>query len=136
MEPRLTMIEGQRALVVGDVAARAQAAQKLPLKLDLLLGSLSHITAAKDIRPAGARASCEADREHRFDVLREGRHVGLDGIVRDLRVLMCLDCGAACVRDISFDRLPGLPTGGQALRRRDLVIGWYSGKRRAGREYA
>jgi hypothetical protein len=127
-EPRLETIEGQKTLVV-------ERTPPLQPKLIGLLGALFHVRIAKDIRPAGARASCEADREHRFETLREGRHVGLDGIVRDLRIQMCLDCGAACVRDISYDSLPGLPTGGQHLRRRDLVLGWYTGARRSGREY-
>lgn len=128
IEPRLAQIEGQQTLVV-------ERRPPLQPKLDGLLGALFHVRVSKDIRPAGARASCEADREHRFDVLREGRHVGFDGVVRDLRVQMCIDCGAACVRDITHDRLPGLPTGSQPARRRDLVLGWYSGKRRAGREF-
>jgi hypothetical protein len=93
------------------------------------------ITAAADIRPSGTRVECERDREHPWALLRAGRHLGTDGIVRDLRVEMCPFCGAAKVRDVSLDSLPGLPTGGQRLRRRDLTLAWYTGKRRAGREY-
>jgi hypothetical protein len=127
-EPRLELIEGQRTLVV-------ERRPPLQPKLDGLLSALFHIRAAKDIRPSGTRAACEIERDHRFDLLREGRHVGLDGVVRDLRVRMCLDCGATEVRDVSYDRLPGLPTASGGPARRDEVIGWYSGKRRAGREY-
>lgn len=127
-DPRVAIIEGQQTLIV-------ERRPPLQGKLDGLLAALTHISVANDIRPAGTRRACEVDRDHRFGVLRQGRHVGLDGIVRDLRVLMCLDCGAVQVRDVSLDALPGLPTGGQALRRRDAVLGWYSGKRIAGREY-
>jgi len=128
--PRVETIEGRRALVVDT-----RPEQKLQRSLDRLLANLSPVWTRNDIAPRGARVACEALNEHRFAVLREGRHVGLDGVVRDLRVEMCEDCGAACVRDITRDRLAGLSTGGQAPRRRDLILGWYSGKRRAGREY-
>lgn len=123
-----TVMEGVPVLVLE---------RKPPLQpsLDRLLAALASVTVREDIRPAGASIRCERDRTHRFGVLREGRHVGLDGVVRDLRIQMCRDCGAACVRDISYDRLDGLPVGRRGPRRRDLVLGWYSGKRRAGREY-
>ena len=39
------------------------------------------------------------------------------------------------VRDISFDRLPDLPTGRLALRRRSDLLGWYTGARAARRVY-
>lgn len=125
--PDLQTIEGQKTLVV-------ERRPPLQPKLDGLLGALTHVTARVDITPGGTSVACEL-RDHRFRLFREGRHVGLDGVVRDLRLQMCADCGAVCVRDISFDRLPGLPTGRGGPRRRDDVLGWYSGKRRAAREY-
>ena len=105
--------------------------------LDRLLGAMYMLTRREDIRPAGAASQCEQLRTHRFGVLREGRHVGLDGLVRDLRVEMCRDCGACCVRDISFDdmRAHGLRPGRQGLRRRDEILGWYTGARRRQREF-
>lgn len=120
------MIEGQRTLVI-------ERRPPLPQKLDVLLGSLV-TTYAVDIRPGGARAACEA-RQHRFFLFRRGRHLGTDAVVRDLSLEMCADCGAVAVHDIGLDRLPGLPTGRQAVRRRDRIIGWYSGARRNHREY-
>ncbi len=129
-EPRLETIEGRQTLIVVN-------RPKLQPKLVGLLSALSHVRVARDIRPSGMAAQCERDREHRFETLREGRHVGLDGVVRDLRILMCLDCGAAQVRDISYDTTVAgepVPRSGRP-KRRDLVIGWYTGRRAAGREY-
>lgn len=120
-------IEGQRTLVV-------ERNPPLQPKLDQLLGALYGLTFREDIRPGGTSAACDA-RDHRFLRFREGRHLGLDGVVRDLRLLMCADCGAVCVRDISFDRLPGLSTGRRGPIRKDHVLGWYTGARRKGRQY-
>jgi hypothetical protein len=125
--PRFETIEGQRTLVV-------KRTPPIPPTLDALLGQL-RFAVAYDVRPGGTSRQCEVLREHRFQAFREGRHVGTDGIVRDLRLLMCADCSAVCVRDVSIDRLAGLPTGGRGLARRDLVLGWYSGKRRNGRTH-
>lgn len=109
-----------------------------------LMGLLAHlrVTFRADVRPTGARKSCEVPeieggipRDHRLVRFREGRHLGLDGIVRDLRLLMCADCETVCVRDISVDRLERLPTGVLAPRRRDSVIGWYTGARPNQRVY-
>jgi hypothetical protein len=130
-EPRFQTIEGQQTLVV-------ERRPPIQPTLDRLLGAM-YGGRRHDIRPSGTRPECDRDRQHRFGVLREGRHVGLDGIVRDLRVEMCRDCGAACVRDISYDvsvageRVPR--NAGQRAQRRNLVLGWYTGKRQAGREY-
>lgn len=127
-EPRYTTIEGVRVRVV-------ERTPPIPRTLDLLLGAMFGVTVREDIRPLGARPACDVARTHRFGVLREGRHLGTDRVLRDLRVEMCRDCGAACVRDISYDRMAGLPVGRRGPNRRDLVLGWYSGARRAGREY-
>jgi hypothetical protein len=128
-EPRLVTIEGVQTLVVERVPP-------IQPRLDALLSSMV-VTRAGTVRPRGARRECEVDRDHPFAMLREGRHVGLDGVVRDLRVLMCPYCGAVQVRDVSFDTaIAGepVPRSGPP-KRRDYVIGWYTGKRRAGREY-
>lgn len=124
---RNEIIEGTPTLVV-------ERRPPLPQGLPALLGALQLVTRREDIVPGGTSVRCE-QREHRFGVLREGRHVGLDGVVRDLRIEMCRDCGATCVRDISYDRLAGLPVGRRGPQRRDMVIGWYSGARRNRREY-
>ncbi len=121
------IIEGRKTLVV-------ERKPPLQQKLDRLLGAMTLVRTYGDFSPAGARASCEM-RQHRFLNFRDGRHVGLDGVVRDLRLQMCADCGAVCVRDISVDRLDGLPVGRRGPARRDRVIGWYSGARRNRREY-
>lgn len=124
-----TKIEGRDVVVV-----RRQP--PLPRRLDTLLSLIYQVSVREDIRPAGATASCEVLRTHRFAVLREGRYLGPDQIVRDLRVTMCRDCGAACVRDVSVDSLDGLPSGRGGPARRDLILGWYSGARRGQRQYA
>jgi hypothetical protein len=124
---RRDVIEGRPTLVV-------QRTPPLPQKLDGLLGSLTHVTYRDDIRPGGTARSCEL-RNHRFARFREGTHIGTDGIVRDVALRMCVDCGAVEVRDTSYDRLPGLPTGRKGPARRDELLGWYSGARRNQREY-
>lgn len=128
-EPRLTTIEGRQTLVV-------ERRPPLQPRLDALLSAM-FITSRSDVRPTGARIACEVEREHPFVMLAEGRHVGTDGVVRDLRVLMCPFCGAAQVRDQSFDTsIAGEPVPrNRPPQRRDHVIGWYTGKRRSGREY-
>ena len=125
--PRVEMIEGQKVLVVE---------RKPPLQpsLDRLLAAMSP-TIRNDIRPAGARIECEAYNQHRWGLLAEGRHVGTDAELREISVRMCLDCGSVCVRDISWDRLPGLPRGATLLRK-DTILGWYSGQRRNARTYS
>lgn len=125
---RRAIIEGQQTLVV-------ERKPPLPAKLDQLLAAMFGVTVRNDVRPTGASVACEAWRTHRFSVLREGRHLGPDRVLRDLRVQMCADCGAVCVRDISYDRLGGLSVGRGGPARRDLVLGWYSGTRRAARTY-
>jgi len=118
--PRVMVIEGRRVLVTDRTPP-------IPGTLDRLLAEMV-VTLAADVRPMGARAVCLAE-VHRLQVFREGRHVGRDGVVRDLRLLMCADCESVCVRDVSVDRLAGLRTGSRLPRRRDHVLGWYSGAR-------
>lgn len=126
-EPRHAAIEGRRTLIVERQAP-------IPQRLDTLLGALTTVRYRNDFTPRGARASCEL-RDHRLTRMREGTHVGLDGIVRDLQLNRCLDCGCIEVRDISVDRLLGLTVGRSGPNRKSHVIGWYSGSRRNQREY-
>lgn len=119
-------IEGMRTLVV-------ERNPPLPPKLDQLIGELFGVSVSVDLRPSGASTACIQWRTHRFTVIRQGRHLGRDRVLRDLSIQMCADCGAVCVRDVSFDRLSGLPIGRSGPSRRDLVLGWYSGKNPAGR---
>lgn len=127
-EPRLAVIEGRPTAIVERVPP-------IPGRLDLLLGELRSVTFRGIVRPRGASVRCEAARDHRWEHLRSGRHVGHDGVVRDLRLDMCGDCGAVAVWDVTLDTLPGLAVGGLEVRRRHAILGWYTGKRRAGREY-
>jgi hypothetical protein len=127
IEPRVTTIEGQKVLIV----------ERRP-PLQPTLAGLRHalrVTFEVPLRRTGARKACVSDQDHRLIRFLEGRHVGLDGVVRDLRLFMCADCEAVSVRDISIDRLDRLPTGSQPLRRRDHAIGWYTGSRPGQREY-
>lgn len=127
-EPRRMAIDGQQALVV-------ETTPPIPQRLDALLAAMFSIIVHEDIRPGGATVACEQLRSHRFGVLREGRHLGSDRELRDLRVEQCRDCGAVCVRDVTFDRISGLPVGRRGPLRRDHILGWYSGARRNRREY-
>jgi hypothetical protein len=127
-EARYITIAGQRVQVV-------DRQPPLPRRLDQLLSALVNVSYSENIRPSGPRLACTQLQEHPMGVLRTGSYLGPDRVLRDLRIEMCPFCGAACVRDISRDRMAGLPTGRQSLRRRDLILGWYSGSRPAGREY-
>ena len=120
-EPRVTTIEGRPTLVI-------ERRPPLPARLDALLASLT----VYPVHISGWRSAC-SDQSHRLLLFAEGRYRCLDGVVRDLRLRMCLDCEAVEVRDVSVDRLPGLRVS--RLTRRDHVIGWYSGARRGQRKY-
>lgn len=154
----LQIIEGQRVLVVESQSA-------LPKSLATLLSEMAPFGFSEryDFTLAGARPACEVLRVHRWQTFRVGHwpnprpfqvvigHGGETETIprgtRNLRLEMCADCGAVMVRDISThgwlgakpSRLVNTQTGAEriapAVGQRDLVIGWYSGKRRAGREY-
>lgn len=154
---RTEQIEGQRVLVVENDHG-------LPRSLPDLLGQMAAFgfTYRADPVLRGARPACEAARTHRFVRFREGRWFAtrpliIRGAVNAARIIpagvlhlaltMCEDCGAVCIRDVTPElwaggrpaRLVNLRTGDErvapAASARDVVIGWYSGKRRAGREY-
>lgn len=136
----------------------------LPGSLETLLREMSSFgfTYEDDPTLRGTRPACEQLREHRFVRFREGRWFARRSLhirggptsvrvippgVLSLALTICADCGAVCVRDVSTEmwagarptRLVNLRTGDERIApargNRDVVIGWYSGKRRAGREY-
>lgn len=90
----------------------------------------------------GARSEC-SQQIHRLTGWIEGFHTGSDGVARYLRLELCMDCGAVCVRDRSFDTLEKHdPTGRGGARpsrltprRLDEVLGWYTGARPRQRQY-
>ena len=125
-EPRVATIEGHKVLVV-------ERHPPLPATLDVLLARMT-ITLRAPIRITGWRATC-SDQDHRLVLFAEGRYRGSDGVLRDLRLMQCADCESVCLRDITHDRLAGLPKSSLAVRRRDHVLGWYSGARRNQRQY-
>jgi hypothetical protein len=126
IEPRVMVIEGQRVLIVERRPPLQPTLEGLRLAM--------RVTWETRLTRQGTRSAC-LNESHRLVRFLEGRHVGLDGAVRDLRLFMCADCEAVQVRDVSLDRLDRLPTGSQPLRRRDHVIGWYSGARPGQRQY-
>lgn len=130
-EPRVTMIEGRRTLVI-------ERTPPLPRRLDALLAGLR----VYPLRITGWRSAC-SEQEHRLVLFAEGSYPCPDGIRRDLRLRMCRDCESVEVRDVSFDdpadhdpRGRGVAfTVRRPLRRINQVIGWYSGARRNQRQY-
>lgn len=116
----------------------------IPETLDLLLNggrdrlgrpwTPVRVVASRPVRLRGSSVAC-AVHDHRLSAWVDGFHTGSDGIARTLRLLLCDDCGAVCVRDVSFDRLPGVNPGRLAPRRRDHVLGWYTGARPNQRVY-
>ena len=124
---RYEVIEGQRTFV-------SEPTRPIHQKLDAFLGAMTLVTYRDDFALGGASTACVVQRTHRWKRFREGRHMGLDGVVRDVRLLMCEDCGAVEVHDISFDVADGA-VGRRGPARKNHVIGWYSGARRSGRQY-
>lgn len=121
------VIEGQRVLAI-------ERTPPLPPTLDRLLAAM-RVTYRAPLLIRGTRPVCQSEQDHRLHLFAEGRHVGRDGVTRDLRLFMCADCQSVGVRDVSYDRLDGLPVGRKGPARRDAILGWYSGQRRNGREY-
>ena len=128
---RVIKIEGEDVLVV-------ERTPPLPPTLNLLLeggrdpsGRLwapLRVVVRHQLQLGGARPECERQ-EHRLGPWLEGFHTGADGIGRSLRLLACRDCGAICIRDATYDSLPGLPPGARGPGRRNLILGWYTGAR-------
>jgi nitroreductase len=100
----------------------------LPSKLEPLLLGL-RVTRQFPAQLFGARRAC-TDAEHQFEPWRLGVYAG-----RELRLSLCPFCGVVEVRDVSLDLLPGVSAGRLGPRRRNDVLGWYSGRREGGRTY-
>lgn len=136
-ESRLTTIEGRAVRII-------ERTPPIPPTLDLLLNggrdtkgrlwSPLRVIARRTLRLGGATSMC-ASHDHRMSAWLDGFLTCSDGIVRSVRVLICDDCGATCLRDVSFDRLPGVSSGRLAPRRRDHILGWYVGARPRQRQY-
>lgn len=87
------------------------------------------------LRIGGARTEC-AQQDHRLMPWIEGYHSGSDGVARYLHLLACGDCGSVAIRDASIDSLDRLPSGRLPLRRKDHLLGWYTGSRPRQRIYS
>lgn len=119
----------KRIVKVGDGEyAEVSERRVLPATLDLLLLAL-RVTASYPFRRLGTIAECTAA-DHIFAPWLDARWGAYD-----LRLNRCPFCGTVEVRDVSLDFIPGLSHGRLDLRRRSKVLGWYSGRRPAGRTY-
>ena len=123
----------------GRTVAVFERRRPIPDRLELLLEGGEgwrplRVIHRLPLRLGGAALSCATD-DHSMSPWVEGFHTGSDSIVRHLRLLACVDCGAVCVRDISFDELRGARPSRLRPRRRDNVIGWYTGARPRQRIY-
>lgn len=164
-EPRTATIEGQSTLVVANASGLPSSLATLLTEMAPFgFAERSDFTLA-GTRPACDVLRVhrwQMFRVGRWSNLHDfGVAVGHDNVggqvvprtvtvprgVRNLRLEMCADCGAVAVHDITPEKWAGarpaslvnLATGARrvasAVGQPDLVIGWYSGKRRAGREY-
>lgn len=112
----------------GVVAQVVERTPPIPRRLDPLLASI-RVLRRWPARILGARRAC-TDAEHAFQPWLDGIYNGLE-----LRLALCPFCGVVEVRDVSLDLIPGLSSGVLEPRRRDDVLGWYSGRRQAARVY-
>lgn len=136
--------ENRRATIDGHTAIVVERRPPIPPTLALLLeggrgpdGRLwlpLRVARREPLRLTGARPEC-AQQDHRLRDWVEGFFTGSDGLARTVILLACADCGAVCVRDVSIDRLPGTTPSRLAPRRRNGIIGWYSGARPRQRVY-
>lgn len=121
--------QAPRIIKIGDDHVQVLERQtNLPPRLDALLAE-ARIFSRTPVRVLGNRQDC-VDAEHDW-------HKWLRGYFRGMEVTLrrCTFCGSVEVRDVSFDILPGLAVGERGPERKSDVLGWYSGKRPAGREY-
>lgn len=140
-----------RIVSVGD-GQRARF-QPAPSVLPPSLGMFLRLMVARQrwqLPALGYRPDC-GEGHHRLAKWLQGVYG-----TREVLVSRCLDCETVEVRDVSLDRgqsfvddtstslvrpphveavVSRLPIGA-ALRRRNLLLGWYSGKRAAGRVYS
>lgn len=134
---RVMTIEGQRVRVI-------ERTPPIPTTLELMLNggrdglgrfwAPLRVVSRLPLRLTGPRAECLRE-EHRLGPWVEGFHTGSDSVTRYLALMACRDCGGVQVRDRSLDTLDKLPAGRLPLRRRDHLIGWYSGARPRQRIY-
>ena len=100
----------------------------LPSHLDALLRLISN-GLVYQVPVRGATTACTATETHDWQLWITGELSG-----RSVRLNKCADCTSVDVRDVSLD----LNIGASRLERRPLnrLLGWYSGRRPAGRTYA
>lgn len=136
-DPRVITIEGRKVRVIQRTPP---VAPTLALMLEGGRGPdgrywpALRVISRTPLHLAGTTSACLAE-DHRLRPWVEGFAFGPDGITRQLRLHACLDCGAVCIRDVSVDTLPGLSSGRYAPRRRDHILGWYTGARPRNRVY-
>jgi hypothetical protein len=118
----VTIADGVRAVRVEAVPS------PLPPSLDQLLTRLA-VTDRQPFVDLGTRRDC-TDEQHDYRPWLAGVFAGLE-----LRLYRCPYCTTVEVRDMTLDLLPGVRPGRGGPRRRNDVIGWYSGNRPSGREY-
>lgn len=112
----------------GVRAVRLEQVSPLPPSLDQLLVRLA-VTDRQPFVAHGTRRDC-TDEQHDFRPWLAGVFAGLE-----LRLWRCPFCTTVEVRDVSLDLLTGLTPGRGGPRRRNEVLGWYSGVRPAGRTF-
>jgi hypothetical protein len=118
-EPRIVRIaDGLFAEVVDRSAV-------LPPHLEPLLNAMRGVCEVPGVVLYRTRRAC-MENEHALQPWRQGVYRSVE-----LRLSLCAFCGAVEVRDVSLDILP-IST---QKRRRDAVLGWYAGRRPAGRTY-
>lgn len=110
----------------GVVAQVVERQSVLPPRLDALIRVMT-VTRRLPVRVRGAAIACR-DQDHIFIPWIEGTYQA-----RSLHLSTCENCGSVEVRDVSRDMLPLASTPLLAPRRRSSVLGWYSGRRAAGR---
>ena len=100
----------------------------LPANLDALLRLIrSGLVYPVPVR--GATSACTDDLNHDLQLWITGTYSG-----RSLRLLKCADCESVEVRDVSLDAVIG--SARLAPRPLNRLLGWYTGRRRAGRTYS
>ena len=99
----------------------------LPSNLDALLRLISS-GLVYQVPVRGAVADCIARETHDMRLWVTGTYSG-----RSLRLNKCADCESVEVRDVSLDANLGSRLAARPLNR---LLGWYTGRRQAGRTFA